>query len=258
MFREIDYSDIKRQITWKSDKLLDIKKIHPDNLQSKYMKDGGVEYFEVNSDCQNLDLAVLYDMVKDNIYLQIYLSNMFFYFNNFNVELTSNLICSASGLNEYKINMLSCLFNTTSFCEDYPIFSDNKIVRSVQVLQTTGLSQMGKDILKKLFDKDLMLDFLYNNKIISDIPRTCFYSFSRENDGGENAKVKNFTEKLFENEYLKQCGTINVSAVSFANLGNHPLCVELSKRVDNLYLLNYDMEYNGEVVFVKYLQWNSN
>lgn len=258
MFREIDYSDIKIQVTWDADKLLDIKKIQPDNLQMKYLKDGSVEYFELKPNRQNLDLNVCYDMVKDNIYLQIYLCNIFFYFNNFDVEIMSNLICSASGLNENEINMLSCLFNTTSFCEDYPIFSDNIIVRRVQALQATGLSQMGKDLSKKLFDKDLMLDLLYNNKIISDITRTCFYSFSRENDCDENAKAKNFVERLFENEYLKQCGTINVSAVSFADLGNHPLCVELSKRVDNLYLLNYDMEYNGEVVFVKYLQWNSN
>ncbi len=256
MFREINYSDMKSKNIWKNESLLDIKKIHPYNLQFKYLKDGSVEYCKTDTNAQNIDLARLYDIVKNNIYLQIYLCNVYFYFKNFNIELTTHLICSASELDENDLNIISHLFQSTTFTEEYPIFENDIIIANTQALQTTGLSRIGTDISKKLFNNDLILDSLYNNKIANDISRTSFYEFKCENEYNEDTDFKLFVNRIFENAYFKQCGVLNVSAASFAALNNHPLCIELSKWVNNLYLLNYDMEYEGKVVFVKYLQWN--
>lgn len=252
MFNEIEFSLIKKRV-WDDERIVDADKINPDNLKYKISKDGS---FDFNS-CVECDETELndYDIINDNIYLQIQLCNMYFYLKNFNIPLTTNLICNALNMNEEDICKVCLLFESVVFDENYPIFKDNKIYKNTQALQVTGLSCKGKQIAQQLIKNNEVFNLLFNNPLSDDLNRTAFFKFENSDYGHDESGYEHFVGKLLENEYLKKCGTLNVSALSFDSLEKHQLCVELSKNVNELYLLTYDVEYDGKVAFVKYLQW---
>lgn len=257
MFKKIDYTQFKENV-WQEKQTIDFSEVKPVNLKYIVLKDDSLEITkEKSNEFQNLDIQDYYSLVVDNSHLFTSICNLYFHLINFNIPLTCHLICSALNMSEKEIEKICYLFECVILAEDYPIFKDNKIFDYMQSIQVTGLSNTGKEVAKKLISENEVLNSLYNGKIADDLKETAFFQFENLDNhvSASNDIYKQFVNDLFKNDYFKQCGKLNVSSLSFEELTAHPLCIELSKQVNTLYLLNYDMEYNEKSVFVKYLQW---
>lgn len=253
VFKKIDFSEIKKR-TWDNESTVEASKINPRNLKYKILKDGSFEFFN-DTGVDDIESFDRFKIIKDNIYLQLQLCNMYFYLTNFNIPLTSNLVCNALNMNEEDMNKICLLFESVVLDENYPMFKNNAIYKHIQALQVTGLSPKGIQTVKRLLKNNSTFNLLYNNRIINDITCTSFYKFENLQYNTHDNIYKDFVRQILENKYLKQCGSLNVSALSFDSLENHQLCLELSENTDELYLQSYDMKYNDNLVFVKYLQW---
>lgn len=249
MFTKIDFSLVKKQIPDYGVLQLDTSRINPPNLQYKILRDGSFDFQKKNE--VNKDDIINVHVDSDNSYLKNVICNMYFYYNNFGIDLTSYLVFPILGMNEISVSQTCSLFKSVIIDENYHTQGSN----ITQALQVTGLSIKGLDFVCGLLKNDKMLNSLYGNQISNDLVNTECFLFQDTVINDEDSDYEKFVSELFENEYLRRGGTLNVSAMSLNSLNLHLLCNSLSKKVKELYLLNYDVEYNGKTVFVKYLQW---
>ena len=254
MFKVIDFS-LKNTGYCDIDNDISTDLISAPNIKYKSLKDGSVDFSSENDIPKADEFFDCLKFVSKNFYLQLEICKMFFFKRELNISPTSSLVCSALNANEAEISDICALFESVIFDEAYPIFKDGYIQKCVSALQVTGLSSLGEKAARHAFKSDSTLNLLYNSRIKNDADKTACYEFyGASGDVGEN-EFKSFADKIFENKYLSSFGNLVVTALSLEELENHGLCAEISKRVQKLYLLTYDMEYNGTIVYQKCLQW---
>lgn len=125
----------------------------------------------------------------------------------------------------------------------------------MQSVQAIGLTAVGCELAESIINANPLLCEIYNKPIASDIKNTSFYCFEPFGEENNEQNYADYVDFLFSEKYYKFCGNLNVSAFTFDELKKHTLCEEISKRVSKLYLLNYDLEFNGKLHYVKYLNW---
>lgn len=239
----------KRNI-WKAD-----YKVNPENPQIKLLN----LFDHISSDTVILDDAE-YSFCKNYISkfpsLQNAVLNLYYYKKQYNTNIQKSIIVSAVRLSEEELCTLCRIFTNAVFDENYPVFDNqDHICDSMQSVQVIGLTAVGCEIAESIINENPLLSEIYNKPIVSDIKNTSFYCFESDSQAIAEQKYADYVDFLFSEDYFKACGILNVSAFTFEKLKNHPLCNEINKRVNKLYLLNYDLELNGKLYYVKYLNW---
>lgn len=262
MFSQIQSHEIQTHV-WQEKSKIRFENVHPENLKYRISANGEPIFPVRRSDFTQTDRDRLEKLcirlVHNSPYLQICLCELWFYLSNFQLSFTRHLICSALCLSEENIQALCSLFDSVIFDEAYPIFNkDEKITGTVQSIQVTGLSDAGKKIAQAFIQQNCLFYCLYGNGIVNDVNQTAFYTVCPESStelGFDQTVYTKMIEQLFANPYFQACGHLNVSSLSMDELKHHALCIEIQKRVEHLYLLTYDLEVQGNPIFVKYLQW---
>lgn len=248
MFIEIPYSNIKNH-TPKNDFFIDTSdtKLPDSNLFNKCP----IHYSEENSISQ-IYKERLFKIVSSNSYIQEIICSLNLFNLNCNILLTDILNCSSLQLSADDIILISKMFKTV-------IFDDSVLYGKGQNLQVTGLNRLGKRMVQKIFEQNDGLKRLYNRKFISDNNETKFYLYKQSNNAIEDTNGSyiyiKMIETLFSNSYFRKFGKLNVSTFTMNELNNHTICNEILKRVNQLYLMNYNLEFDSKKYYVKILVW---
>lgn len=248
MFIETD-KNIKHNI-WKAE-----YGVNPDNQKIKLLN----PFDHISSDKESLnddEYSFCRECIKNSLSLQNTVLNMYYHKKYYNIDLQKSIIISAVKLHEDAICTVCKIFNNAVFIEEYPIFDENKcICGSMQAVMVSGLTVTGCELSDSIISENLLLCEIYNKPIANDINKTSFYRFEPDCEINTDSRYSDYVNFLFSEEYFKLCGSLNVSSLSFEELQNYPLCNEIAKRVNELYLNIYDLEFNGQKYYVKYLNW---
>lgn len=248
MFIEIPYTKINKH-TLMNDFLIDTSDL---NLADSKFFDKHLTPDNDEKSISQIYKEKLLKIVYDNSYIQESICRIYFFKFNCNITLTDVLYFSGLHLSAEDIILISKIFKTV-------IFNVTALDEKGQNLQVTGLSNLGNWLVHKIFEKNDGLNNLYNRKIISDNNSTKFYLYKQNNnainDTYDTDIYIKLIETLFLNNYFRKFGKLNVSTFTMNELKNHIICNEILKRVDQLYLMNYDLEFNSRKYFVKFLVW---
>lgn len=248
MFIEID-KNTKHNI-WKAE-----YKVNPNNNRIKLLN----PFDHISSDKQRLDdgeYSICKECIKNSPSLQNTVLNLFYHKKHYNIDLQKSIIISAVKLSEDELCTVCRIFSNAVFIEEYPIFDENKcICGSMQAVMVSGLTVAGCELAGSIISENLVLCEFYNIPIANDINNTSFYRFENKGEKSIDSRYSDYVNSLFSEEYFKLCGSLNVSSLTFEELQNHPICSEIAKCVNELYLLNYDLDFNGQKYYVKYLNW---
>lgn len=248
MFIETD-KNIKHNI-WKAE-----YGVNPDNQKIKLLN----PFDHISSDKESLnddEYSFCRECIKNSPSLQNTVLNMYYHKKYYNIDLQKSIIISAVKLNEDAICTVCKIFNNAVFIEEYPIFDENKcICGSMQAVMVSGLTVVGCELAERIISEYPLLCEIYNKPIANDINKTSFYRFEPDCEINTDSRYSDYVKFLFSEEYFKLCGSLNVSSLTFEELQNHPVCNEIAKRVNELYLNIYDLEFNGQKYYVKYLNW---
>ena len=248
MFIETD-KNIKHNI-WKAE-----YGVNPDNQKIKLLN----PFDHISSDKESLnddEYSFCRECIKNSPSLQNTVLNMYYHKKYYNIDLQKSIIISAVKLNEDAICTVCKIFNNAVFIEEYPIFDENKcICGRMLAVMVSGLTVTGCELSDSIISENLLLCEIYNKPIANDINKTSFYRFEPDCEINTDSRYSDYVNFLFSEEYFKLCGSLNVSSLSFEELQNYHLCNEIAKRVNELYLNIYDLEFNGQKYYVKYLNW---
>lgn len=248
MFIEIPYTKINKH-TPINDFLIDTSNF---NLTNSKLFDKYSTPYNEEKEIPKTNKEKLLKIVYDNSYIQESICGIHFFKLNCNIPLTDILYFSGLQLSAEDIILISKIFKTV-------MFNVTALNEESQNLQVTGLSNLGNWLVHKIFEKNDGLNNLYNRKIISDNNDTKFYLYKQNNNAIDDTYDSNIyiklIETLFLNNYFRKFGKLNVSTFTMNELKNHIICNEILKRVDQLYLMNYDLEFNSRKYFVKFLVW---
>lgn len=248
MFIEID-KNTKHNI-WKAE-----YKVNPDNNRIKFLN----PFDHISSDKQSLnddEYAFCSECMKNSPSFQNTVLSLYYHKKHYNIDLQKSIIISAVMLNEDELYTVCRIFSDAVLIEEYPIFdANNCICGSMQAVMVSGLTVAGCELAESIISKNSLLCEFYNKPIANDIKNTSFYRFENKGEKSIDSRYSDYVNSLFSEEYFKLCGNLNVSSFTFEELQNHPICSEIAKRVNELYLLNYDLDFNGQKYYVKYLNW---
>ena len=248
MFIEID-KNTKHNI-WKAE-----YKVNPNNNRIKLLN----PFDHISSDKQRLDdgeYSICKECIKNSPSLQNTVLNLFYHKKHYNIDLQKSIIISAVKLSEDELCTVCRIFSDAVLIEEYPIFdANNCICGSMQAVMVSGLTVAGCELAESIISKNSLLCEFYNKPIANDIKNTSFYRFENKGEKSIDSRYSDYVNSLFSEEYFKLCGNLNVSSFTFEELQNYPICSEIAKRVNELYLLNYDLDFNGQKYYVKYLNW---
>ncbi len=229
--------------------------VNPDNQKIKLLN----PFDHISSDKISLtkeEYAFCRESIKNFPSFQNIVLSLYYHKKHSNIDLQKSIIISAVKLNEDAICTFCKIFNNAVFIEEYPIFDENKcICGSMQAVMVSGLTVTGCELAESIISKNLVLCEFYNKPTANDIKNTSFYRFEPDCEKNNDSRYSDYVNFLFSEEYFRLCGNLNVSSFTFEELQNHPLCAEIAKRVNELYLLNYDLDFNGQKYYVKYLNW---
>lgn len=219
----------------------------PFNANYSPLEHAGISYDEKQS---------LIKIVSTSPYIQQQLCNMYYFKLNCGVDLTTVFICSALRLNARDLSLLCLLFKQIIFSGnlDYELKTE---LDNEQWLQATGLNDLGLEITKGILSSSPVFNELYNSKVSMDNRRNEFYLYKQEDLPApeRDNTYSGFVEGYFKNPYNQKCGKLNVSALSMEQLQTHRLCQAIAAKVSELYLHNYELEFNRKTYYVKFLSW---
>ncbi|MBQ1437847.1 MAG: hypothetical protein IIZ07_07940 [Ruminococcus sp.] len=252
MLNRIDFSERKSRI-WDNTQILDLTELNPDNLEYIITPDESV-FVRDEKKNYSPDFNEVFQVVDKSLYLKLLISNMYYFYKCFGVKLTSHMICNALNVNVHMLNKICMLFKSVILDESYPITMQDKTVKKIQSLQITGLSKEGILLAEKLTKNDCLRK-LYSGNISNDFKETACFRYVPDDKSVNDKAWQTFVDNIMSDSYLKVCGTLNVSVMSIDELNHSGLCKALFGKTQELYLLNYDLEFNGASYFVKYLHW---
>lgn len=248
MFIEID-KNTKHNI-WKAE-----YRVNPDNPKIKLLN----PFDHISSDKQSLnddEYAFCSECIKNSPSFQNTVLSLYYHKKHYNIDLQKSIIISAVMLNEDELYTVCRIFSNVVLIEEYPIFdANNCICGSMQAVMVSGLTVDGCELAERIISENLVLCEFYNKAIANDINKTSFYRFEPDCEKNNDSRYSDYVNFLFSEEYFRLCGSINVSSLTYEKLQNHPICSEIAKCVNELYLLNYDLDFNGQKYYVKYLNW---
>lgn len=230
-------------------------RVNPDNQKIKLLN----PFDHISSDKISLtkeEYAFCRESIKNFPSFQNIVLSLYYHKKHSNIDLQKSIIISAVKLSEDELCTVCRIFSNAVFIEEYPIFDENKcICGSMQAVMVSGLTVVGCELAERIISENPLLFEIYNNPIANDINKTSFYRFEPDCEKNTDSRYSDYVNFLFSEEYFRLCGSINVSSLTYEKLQNHPICSEIAKRVNELYLLNYDLDFNGQKYYVKYLNW---
>ncbi|QAT49504.1 hypothetical protein EQM14_06780 [Caproiciproducens sp. NJN-50] len=186
----------------------------------------------------------------DDLFLQFTVADFYYFYINCNVDIAITLPMTSLKLKD-QIGILSTIFKR--------ILVNYDSVNNILSYQLEGISTGCKKAYENMIRKnkiDKLIKILFNKDAIqNEICQFGYYEYINSSDMFFPCKEINTIEQLFENEFFKTNGSLNLSSFTFQEIDNCGLVKYIKTKVNNVYLYIYGLEFNKKTYYVKYLHW---